>query len=208
MDKSKPRGAAAGVGSGGEAGMPAVKARRGGPMRAKFKLAGLVVGTVVVLAALGFGGYALLHHKKAQPSTYADAGSKSSQPVGLSDYSADQKAQYYMSQQNYAAASDIYKSELAAVATTADKAQLNLQLATIAIDSKDYSQADQYASQAETLVQSYQTAKLVAYAAQLNGDKQNAAKYYQLAISRLDKSTPGYNYILSELQASLQEVSS
>lgn len=199
---------AAGVGSGGRAGAPAFKARSGGPRRAKFKLAGLFAAAVVALAALGFGGYALLHHKSARPNNNAGAGGQNNQPVDISDYSADQKAQYYMGQQDYAAAADIYKSELAAATTAADKSQLNLQLATIAVDSKDYAQAYQYASQAETLAPGYQTAKLVAYAAQLNGDRRNAAKYYQLAIDRLDKSTPGYNYILSELQASLQEVNS
>lgn len=208
MDKSKQAGAATGVGSGGNVGAPPNGMRaEAGLRRAKLKLAGVIAAVVVVLAGLGIGAYALLRKTSTvKPAVITNDNSKA--PSQFSAYTADQKAQYYLGQKNYPAAEAVYKDELKTAKTDADKSQVYISLATVGLNMSDYAQAYQYALQADGLAHSYQTASLAAYAAQQNGDKQNAAKYYQLAIDRLDKNTAGYNYILSGLQDSLKEVSS
>ena len=196
----------AGVVASVNTGMVVGGAKRSGLVWLHTKLWSLVILLVVVLGSAG--GLLYAYHKASQRDDRStpQAGAGSAQAAKA--YTPDQRAQNYLSQQNYAAAIGVYQQQLKSAGTNSVKSQLYANLATAELDSKNYSQAYQYATQADTLAPTEQTASLAAYTAQQNGDNKNATKYYQLAINRLNRNDPSYNYALSDLQASLKEVGS
>jgi tetratricopeptide (TPR) repeat protein len=206
MDESKQAGAAAGAGSGSDGGAVSAGLRpSGGPRRAKFKLAGLLVGTVVLLAALSFGGYKLLHKAPANQVTVTNTSSASTPKLN-----SQEQVTAYLDQKNYAAAAAIYTNQLK-TATTADaKAQANMGLCGVYTAKQDYATAYQYALKAYGDETTVQTAETAAGAAKNAGNTADAVKYYQAAINLVPKenvSSDVRDYTLRVLQAHLQEVS-
>lgn len=189
------------MGSGGNGGaVPDAPRSAGVPPRVRFKLAGLILGTVLLLAALSFGGYKLLH-KNAAPVRTTSAKTPA--------LTSQDRVQSYLIQKNYAAAASIYNDQLKAAKTADQKAQANMGLCGVYTAEQNYPLAYQYALKAYTDEATEQTAVTAADAAKNAGNKADAAKYYQLAINLLPKENQSpdvQQYVLRQLQADLREV--
>lgn len=171
---------------------------------------GIAVFCLVILSSVGWLVYGHMHTNKPSlghtvSSSNVQQGNKL--PDGFTNFTPDQKAEYYLGIKNYTAAHNVYESELEAAMTPTDKANVYISLGGTAINAKDYKQAYQYGLQADAIAPSYPTAQFTAYAARMAGDEKDATKYYQLAIDRLPSmnlSPSNYSYTLGELQRSLK----
>lgn len=107
---------------------------------------------------------------------------------------------------NYDAAQKIYDKKLAAATTKQEKAAAYTGKSTIAVSAKDYKSALQYALKADQLDPTSVTAESLGGIEELLGDKAAAAKYYKIAIGRIDPKTPVGSYELSQAQNMLNRV--
>jgi len=206
MSEHKQAGVVASVNSG----MAIASRGKHRPHRFRAKLMGLSLLGILIMVGVGF----LVYHeyytktKIKTPTQHSTvSATQKAQPVpGFTSFTPGEKANYYVSQQNYAAATSVYQQQLASATTKAAKSAAYISLYTAAADAGNNSLAYQDCLEAYTLDPSYQTAMYVAGAAQENGDNKNATKYYQLAINRLSPSMPSYSLTLHNAQNDLEEV--
>jgi uncharacterized membrane-anchored protein len=107
---------------------------------------------------------------------------------------------------DYAGAQKSLEAEIAKTKDSKEKATLCLSQATIAMNAANYTDAKTYATAADKLTPTSNTAALLGSIAKQTGDKPAARTYYQQAIDRLDKKTAGYNRFLGAYTAHLQEL--
>jgi tetratricopeptide (TPR) repeat protein len=204
MSEHKQAGVVASVNSG-----MAIAARgKHSHHRFRAKIMALSLLGILIMAGVGFLVYHEYHVKTKTPTQHISVStSQKAEPVpGFTSFTADEKANYYISQQNYTAATNIYQQQLASATTKAAKSAAYISLYTAAADAGNNSQAYQDCVEAYTLAPSYQTAMYAAGAAQENGDNKDATKYYQLAINHLRPSMPSYSLTLHNAQNDLEEV--
>jgi len=85
----------------------------------------------------------------------------------------------------------IYDNAIRAAGTDSDlKYRLLMNKATLYFNNGDYQKALVTARQAEVVIKNSNVEQFLAQIYEAMGDKQNAIKYYDLAISLLDKSSP------------------
>jgi len=162
--------------------------RRGLP--GKVWLLGLVV--LIIVAGVIVGIYALAHH--------------SDNPT--ENLTPRQQSEVYASNGNYAAAQRALAAQLAGPTSADAKATIYSEQVSVALNFKQYQQAQRYAQQAENLTHSAAAAEQLGYVAEAAGDKISAAKYYQLAIDRQSKlpQTPANQLIQRSYKTKLQEL--
>jgi tetratricopeptide (TPR) repeat protein len=86
-------------------------------------------------------------------------------------------------------------------------ANLYLQKASIALNSKRLQDAMQFAKKADSISPSNTTAEMIAGVAKAQGNKVLAIQWLNTAIKRLDKGSQGYQSILEDDQEKIQELS-
>lgn len=171
----------------------------------RFKLISLIAGGLIILMSVTLGVVLLYNH--LHKASQQNNTNQSKNSIDLSKFTPEQKANYYILQQDYSKAKMVYLSQLDAAKTKDEKADAYGSLAVLALDAHDYSQALDYAKKAEEFSPTYATAKTIGYVAQLKGDKQTARQYYQLAIDRLVQlNQPNADRAISSIRADLKEV--
>lgn len=159
-----------------------------------------LVGLVIVVA-LACWGFAV--SRKDTPKTPTNQS-----PAIKIDKSLpyNKLAEQYSNAGDYKAAEQTLANKLASTNDTVTKANTYGQQATIALNMNHLSDAINYARQADKASPSASTALLLGQISEASGNKSDAKRYYQLAISRLDKSGPNYDIILSNYQRQLDRV--
>lgn len=173
--------------------------------RLHFRLTGIAAICAVVLAvAVGATLFTvhIMHNREA-----AAQRAKLAQAFYNAPLTPNQEADYLAHNGNYDRAQQVLAEQISKTNNTKDQAAIYAHQASIALDAHDYGQANVYAGEAEVTAPSSNTAALVANVAMQGGDRVTAAKYYQLAINRLDKNSPTYGYILRQYQNALKETS-
>jgi tetratricopeptide (TPR) repeat protein len=199
----------AGVVASVNAGMVVSDGKQRRPLSPHIRLWGILLLCVVVLGgAIGM----VFHLKYVSDSNKGSTTStpENKVPVYFSTLNSQERVTYYVSQKNYAAATDIYNNQLTTAKTADDRAQANMGLCGVYTTEQDFQTAYQYALKAYNNEMTVQTATTAGGAAVNAGDKKAAAKYYQVAINLLPKEnlpTDQYAYDLRELQAQLQGAS-
>jgi tetratricopeptide (TPR) repeat protein len=204
MSEHKQAGVVASVNSG-----MTVAARGKHPHhRFRAKLMVLSFLGVLIVAGVVFVVYHEYYAKTKTPTQNITVSStqKAGPVPGFTSFTPSEKAQYYVSQQNYAAATSVYQQQLASATTKTAKSAAYISLYTAALDAGNTGQAYQDCVEAYTLDPSYQTAMYVGAAAQENNDNKNAAKYYQIAMNDLSPSTPSYSFMLQSVKNDLKGV--
>jgi tetratricopeptide (TPR) repeat protein len=125
------------------------------------------------------------------------------------DKSVSETAQDAYSSANkgdYVGAQQALDAKLANSSSNADKAQIYITQYTLALDAKKYDEAKDYADKAESVQPTDATAVLLGDIALQNKDTAEARKYYELAISRLNKDNRSYPSRLKTYQVKLKAV--
>jgi Flp pilus assembly protein TadD len=107
---------------------------------------------------------------------------------------------------DYAGAQKLLDAARAKTEDSKSQAALYLSQATISLNSGNYTDAKTYATAADKLTPTPNTAALLGYIAAQTGDKVTARSFYQQAIDRLDKNANDYNTSLSDYKAKLQDL--
>lgn len=105
---------------------------------------------------------------------------------------------------------DAQKILINAINSTNDKqtkADLYLQKSSLELSNNHIIDAMNSAKSAESLFPSSSSANSIAEVAKYERDTPLAIKWYKIAITRLDKTTQGYQAAVQELQANIQDLS-
>lgn len=127
-------------------------------------------------------------------------------PVIPAHLSVNQQSEYLAYKGDYNGSQKLLAAQIAKTSNKTVKAGLYLQAATIAINAKKYTDAKKYALSAESLQPTSNTAGVLGDIEAQMGDKAAAKKYYQLAISRLNKTAPDYSFNAQDYQERLKEL--
>jgi len=204
MSEHKQAGVVASVNSG----MAIASRGKHRPHRFRAKLMGLSLLGILIMVGVGFLVYHEYYAKTKTPTQHSTVSSaQKAEPVpGFTSFTPGEKANYYVSQQNYAAATSVYQQQLAGATTKTAKSAAYISLYTAAADAGNNSLAYQDCVEAYTLDPSYQTAMYAGAAAQENSDNKDSTKYYQLAINHLSPSMPSYSLMLHNAQNDLEGI--
>ena len=159
------------------------------------KIAKVVLGSALVIAAIAIGAYFIQSSKFATPKP------KYYIPPHLT---LNQQAQYLADHNQYQPAIQIYQQELASAKDTTTKLNTYFYMSALAMRFKDYGNAILYANEAK-LIDSKSTTAYVALAQiyTAEGNKTSAKQYWQQAINHLDPNQPGYNLIKLDYENSI-----
>lgn len=154
----------------------------------------LIFGIVLLVVIIG-AGIAIYQWQQRPKNPYH---------VDLTKLTPLQQAQYLSDVGDYKNAEKVWDKELAKAKDT--QAKINIyaqQVATAAKFGQD-NDAKSYADKAFKLSPNASVIyAALAQAAQTQGDKASAKKYWQQAIAKLDKNIPGYNVVLRDYENSL-----
>ncbi len=176
------------------------KKNRVGP---RVRLTVLAASCLVLLVALGFGGYAVYKHETHKKSSTSGAKTQTQKPNYTSKNIAPPTST------NYSADQAALDKDIQSAPDDAAKATLYLRKADVALVNKGFTdEALGYAQKAEELSPSIQSAFELATIYQGMNKKTEAIKYYTLYLSRMTpeykQAHPGdyehYQQVLQELQ--------
>lgn len=105
---------------------------------------------------------------------------------------------------DYSKAQQMASEQATSATNNDDKAFAYMTQASIALNAKKYDEAKQYAEKAEAAAPSDVTASLLGDIAMAQGDKATAAKDYQLALDRVDKSVKTNRQRIQSYQTKLK----
>ncbi len=166
------------------------------PLKGNYaKIAMLALAVVIVVAAVVTGAYYIHNRRQATPKVQYNF------PASTTP---EQKALYLANNNQYQAATQVYKQELSSTNNKSTKINIYGMLAYLAIRFKDYASAQQYADEAKSL--DPQSSGPYVYLAQLNtaeGNKTIAKQYWQQAINYLSSNQAGYNMIKADYQRNI-----
>jgi len=161
---------------------------------------------LLVVAAVVGAGYALLHKsnnsydKSANQST--DSQPKQEEPE-VTPYSEAWAAAI---EGDGTKAQQILDGQLRVAKTPEEKMAVYYQKMSAALNSEEYDQLLTIGEQAEGILQTDVTAKYMYNAYLAKGDKQEAKRWLQRAIDRLDKDNNSYERNLDELEDKMQDL--
>lgn len=165
----------------------------------------LIAITLLVLSVLTLVSWWLLSQKNG---VKVDETSKKINKVKINtSLPPEQQAEQAMFNGDYDEAQSILEAQSNKEKSTEEKITLYRQLATNALNANQMDDAQRYAEQAEKLSPSSTTASLLAYVAEERGQTSEAKRYYELAITRLDKNSDDYDLRLANLQRYIRDVS-
>lgn len=154
------------------------------------------VALTLVLLIGGIGGYQLYQwhqHEKLKASV-----------AGLTGV---QQAQTLSDAGHYGVAQGILQAQLDKATSKQAKLDIYYQQVGLALQFKNFKDADKYAKAAENLDAGSTTPYVaLAHTAENQGDKSAARQYWQQAIGHLDKNDPAYNLKLHDYQSSLDSL--
>ena len=163
-------------------------------MRVKIKLV-LFASLICILVACGIGVFLFFGNntKKSQAQAFPSAQSVLRKALA----SGPKSAEPYIDQ----------LQQLSSESTSNDsKASYELAEARVALYVGDYTKARDAGLQSEDLKSSADTAALLGYIYEAMGDKTNAIKYFQLAVSRSPKVAPGQRAAANEYQGEISNL--
>ncbi len=120
-------------------------------------------------------------------------------------YSSQQKIDVLIDQGDYTAAQKVLDQKVVAATTKTEKLGAIYMKSSLALQFKKYRDATKYADQSRDIDQNSPT-PYVAYANIATAQKQNdqAVRYWQLAISKLDPTSPSYQLKKHDYEASIK----
>jgi tetratricopeptide (TPR) repeat protein len=134
---------------------------------------------------------------------FNDEGENSDLPK-TTHLSVAQRAFYQADKGNYTAAKDLWEDQLGKVTTVKEKLNIYYQQSALGLRFKHYDEAKEFAEKAMKLSPNSPTAYVaLAHIAEAEDNKDQAKSYWEKAIAHLSPSTPGYDLIKRDYQASL-----
>ncbi len=119
----------------------------------------------------------------------------------------NQKALYFANINQYQAAMQIYKQQLASANNSSSKSNIYFMMSALALRFKDYTNARLYANESKLLdPKSPSPYVSLAQLATSAGNISAAKQYWQEAINNLSPSQPGYNLIKEDYQNSMAKL--
>ena len=161
----------------------------------------LVVSACLLLIAGLIAGAVQLRRSSSQAVV-----PKQSAQVAVPPTTPDSKAYALAQKGDYIGAQKLLASEQATTKGSKNQAKVYLSQATLALNAEKYADAKIFASAADKLAPTPNTAALLGYIAAQTGEKPAAQALYQRAIDRLDKNANNYNTSLSDYTTKLQEI--
>lgn len=194
MSEQKPAHVTASVNTG----MSVGESQRPGRARFQAKLLGMILAVVILLSAVAW--YVFVRPGSSQPNTTANNSVK----APPANTSADQKAQFYADEGQYAQAEQSWQDQLDSAKDTDTKLGIYYQQSALALKFKHYDDAKKYADAAKQLApNSPQPYVALAQLAEAQNNIPQAKQYWQQAINHVDTNMPGYNLTQSDYQSHL-----
>ncbi|HVS58327.1 MAG TPA: hypothetical protein VHD60_01160 [Candidatus Saccharimonadales bacterium] len=130
-----------------------------------------------------------------------------SKPRAVSQEVAFNEALTEVNKSGYQQGQKYLDSQLSVAISAAQKSDVYINKASLALNNKDYANALKYARQAETLHSTIGSAVLIAQSAELSGDKTTAIKYYTTANNRMKQSNLPYDSDIAEYTQKIKDLS-
>jgi tetratricopeptide (TPR) repeat protein len=116
----------------------------------------------------------------------------------------DQQAQYLADQGHYQQSAKVLESQLSTTTSVQDKAQDYYLLTALAVQYKNKSDAQKFASEADQIDPNSNTAdSALAIYYQLINNKTQAINYWQLAIKDSNSNAPQYNLLVNQYKTDI-----